>query len=856
MTSVERTLLVVAHFVCPLLFFTNLTRNPYITQICLLNICLASALALRLLSSAYGRDARLSLPKTPLDLPLAFMAAAGLVSWGVAYFGHEAFFRPAIISEGLRGGIFFAVNGVAVFYLSASLPRRDNGPAGVPLGWWSGLTLLWGLLWTAYPQMRSPVSNSLSIRALVWDGYGAFLWGLGLFGACRLCRRGRAVDFIHLAFAIGFLASVYGMFQYFNHEFIWPNVLNPYGGRSVSTFGNPNFLSSYNVVLFPMAAVCFLEASGGFERLVYGALLLTLEAGLLCSMTRSSWGGAVLALLLLALSPQLRLRAASQPRPAGLLAGLGLAMALLWPQSSIASGYTPSVIGRLSEMAQLADEKAGHYSPWHQRILIWTCAWLMGQENPLTGKGFGLFELFYPFYQGPILDAIEFVRGMRTHANNSHNEILEAWAQGGLLGLGAAAALWTAFFASVWRWRKAGAGRTSLWFGAAAGAAGMLADNMLNVSLHFAVPGFMFWWAAGLAMGGPAQEDGLRRSAPPGTPSRVAAAALAFFLFGACWVAVRVWNREVHYFAGFKLLRQGAMPAAIKRLELSRSWGPGEVNAVYELGNAYARTDRYLEADAAYASALRANAGYDEIYYNIGAVKSQRLGRLEEGIRHYQVCLLINPLSNEAYNALTALYLQNPARYAAQARALLERAVRIFPGNPNYWHNLGYLEAFEKRWEESERAYTEALTIAPDAASSESSLRGVARQSGRKPVPILAALAEIRQLDSSVGRADYSEATLSLALRLAERFPRLLKARFLAGSLLLVRGRPAEAVPHLEWVAQREPRHSAALGNLASAYVLLGRRADGIKRFQQALAADPSNGAARQRLKELGVERP
>ena len=36
-----RALLGLIHVVCPLLFFTNLTRNPYFTQIALLNIGIA-----------------------------------------------------------------------------------------------------------------------------------------------------------------------------------------------------------------------------------------------------------------------------------------------------------------------------------------------------------------------------------------------------------------------------------------------------------------------------------------------------------------------------------------------------------------------------------------------------------------------------------------------------------------------------------------------------------------------------------------------------------------------------------------------------------------------------------------------
>lgn len=834
MTPALRLLLVAAHFVCPLLFFTNLTRNPYITQISLLNICLAAAAALWLWRQTSASGA-LALPKTPLDLPLAALAGTALLSWAVSYFLHVEFFRPAIVNEGLRSGLFLAVNCLAVFYLSSSLEGTDEEP---PLLAWTAATVAWGLLWLTFAQVRGPARPiAASAFDLMWDGYGAFLWAVGLAGAFWLCRRGRAADFLHLAFAVGFLASVYGVMQYFSHEIIWPTVLNPYGGRSVSTFGNPNFLSSYNVVLFPLALDRFLRSKGA-ARGVYSVLLLTLEAALLCSMTRSSWLGAGAAVCLLAFSADLRGRALADARPVGLLASVGVAMALFWPSSSIASGYTPSVIGRLAEVVQAADESTP-YSPWHQRILIWSSAWLMGAENPLTGKGFGLFELFYPFYQGQVIDHFEFLRPLRTHANNSHNEVLETWAQGGLLGVGVLFWLWTTF-------ARAAAGRQRTSFAAACGVGGVLVDNLLNVSLHFAVPAFMFWWAAGLAL--PA--SGMRVLLT-GAAARAAAAASLLAGAACSWQWVRVWNREVLYFTGFKLLKQKALIPGVRLLERSRSWGPPEVNALYELGNGYAQTERYEEAQKTYLEAIEANAGYDEIYYNRGAILAGLLGRREEAIKHFEVALLINPRSNEAYNNLSAQYFSDVGRYGEKTRALLEKALRHYPNDASHWHNLGFLHVQRKDWERAEESFSRALRVSPDFRASEASLLALQRETGKRS-PMLDALAVMREVDERIKRQDFSDVTVRLGLDLARRLPDVEKARFLAGSLLLVRGRARESLEHLEWVAKRAPRHSSALTNLGAAYQTLGRREEAISSFRAALAAEPGNGQARARLEALG----
>lgn len=825
-TSALRLLLVSAHFVCPLLFFTNLTRNPYVTQISLLNICLAVSAALWLLREA-AASGELRLPRTPLDVPLLGFSAAALLSWAAAYALHAGFFRPAIANEGLRGFLFLAVNCLAVFYLSSSLEAAEDE---VPLGAWAAATLLWGALWFAYPELRSPA------RSAVWDGYGAFVWAVGLGGALWLCRKGRAADFLHLAFAVGFVASVYAVMQYFNRELIWPHALNPYGGRAVSTFGNPNFLSSYNVVLFPLAVDRFLRGRTA-GRWVYAALLLALEAGLLTSLTRSSWLGALAAVGLLALSPELRARAAADPRPTGLLVFVGLAMALLWPQSSISTGYAPSVIGRLAEVREAAGQ-AQPYSPWYQRLMIWTSAWLMGAENPLTGKGYGLFELFYPFYQGQVLEHFEFLRGLRTHANNAHNELFETWAQGGLLGTGMLVWLWATFARAVPR-------RLPTAFAAACGVGGMLVDNLLNVSLHFAVPAFMFWWAAGLAL--PASG---RRVLLKGPAARAAAAAALLLAAWCGWHWTRVWNREVLYFSGFKLLRQQALVPATRLLERSRRWGPPEVNALYELGNAYARTERFEEAARVYLEALQANAGYDEIYYNRAAILANRLGRLEEGLDHFRMAVLINPRSNEAYNALVSFLLREPEKRAAQAESILTRALRHFPNDPTHWHNLGYLRVQQKRYAEAEEAFTKALTLAPDFRVSESSLMALERQTGKRPA-MLDELGRLRELEARIQRQDFSERSLALAQELSRRLPGIGKVRFLAGTMLLVKGRPADALPHLEAAAKLSPNHGAAQANLGAAYEALGRREAAVAAYRAALALEPGNAVARQRLQQL-----
>jgi Flp pilus assembly protein TadD len=849
MSATRRWLLITCHFVCPLIFFTNLTRNPYVTQIALLNAGAALALGAWAWSEA-GRPEGWRAPRLPVALPLGLFIAVWGLSWLRAYVAHPAFFRPAIVSEGSRNALFFLVVCAGTFVVSATLAAEDDGSSDVAFAGWAAFAAVWGLLWTLFAAARvRAVGRPEDFAALMWDPYGALLWIGGLAVVGRLTRRGRAADFLHLALCAGFLASAYGLLQYFNLEIVWPYTLNPYGGRAVSTFGNPNFLSSFDVMLMPIALALFIVEKPGARRLAYGALFLIFEGALFSTLTRSSWGGALVACATLALSPRLRARARAEPRTLGLMVGATAAMALLWPSSSISAGYTPTVVGRLTEFSTMM--KSGSYSPFHQRVLIWTSAWLMGSESPLLGKGAGLFELFYPFYQGTLLHTFTFFYNMRTHANNSHNEILEIFSQTGLLGLGAFLAVWAAFFESARRWAKGRLGDDPLWIGAVAGCAGMMADNMLNVSLHFAVPAFLFWWIAGFAMGRGARSAGPLVWKAPVPARRAAACALVLFAAGVAWLQVRFWEREAWYFAGFKLVRMGDLPGAQRALERSRSWGPREVNALYELGNSYARTGRFADAAVAYRQALDANAGYDEIYFNLGTVYNANLGKPDLALKFYQTSWAINPLSNELNNALSSAYLREPAKNLASALAVLREAVRDFPDNPNHWNNYGFALSEAKRWEEAEDAYVRALAIAPDMAVAARNLAGLSATSGRPRVALLDVLADMRAVDAAIGRRDYSERVLARAASVARRAPEIAKARFVYGSLLLQSGRAADAVPELEAAVARDPDRASGRVNLGNAYYALGRRADAEAQYRAALAAEPGSSSAQEALKAL-----
>lgn len=857
-------LLAALHLVCPLLFFTDVSRNPYFTQIAVLNIGLAAALAWAAVRGA--RAPRWSWVNTGLELPWALVMLTAAVSWVYAYYGHPAFFRPSMASEGLRAAFFLVLNSAGVYALASQATDTDPEPTDVPLGGWAAFALAWGGAWAFFPQMRGAPSGSLALWPHIWDTYGAVVWACGLAVALYLARRGRSHDFWHLLLVTGFLGAVYGVFQYFGMEFFWPRILNPYGGRSVSTFGNPNFMSSYMVVLLPLTVVYYLHAKSRAARAAYALVFLALEASLLCSLTRSSWAGAFAALAPLAFSARLRRFVKDDLEFHGLVAAAALALALFWPQSSV-DGYAPTVFQRLYEMKAAVgggEPGAEPYSPLHQRYLIWLCSWTMGAENPLTGKGFGLLELFYPFYQGHYLVALDAFRTLRTHANNAHNEVLEVFSQTGILGLGAAFLLWTTFFSrmgsALLASRAADANRAKpgtegesepVWaLAAAAGAAGMLVDNLLNVSAHFAVPGLVFWWQAGTAMGLLSRREGRVADIAPPMAVRAGAVILSGALLAVTarhWAGQ--WMREALYFNGFKVMRRGDSLKAAEILERAYAWHSREVNTNYELGNAYARSNNFEKAVWGYKEALAANAGYDEIYFNLGTLESMKLGRRDEALDHYRVSWAINPMSPGTAGNYGALLLQrNAPGDREEAEKVLEWGLRLEPGNINFAMTLAGVRAQMGRWEEAEAVYSGLLRRQPNFAAAEQGLRQAVAASKRPAPPLLASLDSFRALEGLIAKRDYGPQTLALAQKGGKDFPDSIVALFYLGNMELIHGDPKGAAEKLAKVVRADGTNLGAKLNLGQAYKRLGRPAEAEDMFRQVLASDPNNTMARQEL--------
>ncbi|MCX5783255.1 MAG: O-antigen ligase family protein, partial [Elusimicrobia bacterium] len=638
------------------------------------------------------------------DKPFLLWVLVCMASLAWAFFGADEFFRPAILSRGGEKIIFLFVNCLLVYWISKSVSCSEK-PLSKPL-FYTCMLIVWGMFWALFGDLRI-ASKTQDFFWRIFDVYGALMWLAGIALARKVLGGAKQEDFLHIAFAVGAIAGGYSIMQFFGIDWIWPRGVNAFGSRAVSTFGNPNLISSYLAMILPSAGVYFLHRRDLPGRFFYGFLFAVYISSIAISSTRSSWLGILAAFAVLLIVPASRRLILSSKKPALALAVVCAAV-LFWPLAKGAILQRAAELPKPVVLFSMPSSESMVYSPMHQRFLMWSCALKMGAENPLLGKGWGLLELYYPLYQGPMIIANPALKNLRTRANFAHNEIIEVFSQTGVLGLGLYVLMILVFLKSFASRLKSLPHEKQLFCAAMfAGITAMFADNMLNISLHFAVPAFLFWWMFGALSG---ETSGRESFAPCKLPS---AGLALFFSAAVIFMSVCQWAGEIYSFRGGKFFYGKNLIAAKADLKKSLWWNFSDIRANYMLGGAYSLSGESAPAYKTYLNAISADFSYDEIYYNLGVISGNKLGAKDEGIKFLETAILINPTSATAYSALISLMYDEPKKYYAKAVEILDRAVKLIPDKADFYNALGYFHARAGNREKALPAFKRALELAP-----------------------------------------------------------------------------------------------------------------------------------------------
>lgn len=746
-------------FVSPLVFFTDLTRNPFCFQQFLFSLCLFSVCVFFFIKAI--RNKQMCIPNTAADFPLLVFAAICVLSLIFSYFGHKPFFRPSILNSAYKEILFILSSCLPVFYLSARQSDHDESmPEYRACLRYNIFIPAWLFMWCLFPFLRS--GEHVSVLGKIFDPYGTLLFIVAFVFIRSTVSGGTRNETLRLVSAAAVIASVYGIFQFFGGEVIWNRHLDPYGNRPVSTFGNPNFLSSFVVMLLPFAWQRLIFAEKNSVRIFYGLAVFSYTGVLMCSMARSSWIGTAAAMSIM-FYYLFKLKNSNFHDIRHFLPDytfvrrFSLAILLfvvLFPSG--AGNFKPLIAGRIADLfsgilpsvtalsdnenhvSQGIDEedignsdKIGHgeYSAYgrhdinisvYQRLIMWAGAWQMGSENPFLGKGFAQFEPFNAFYQGRLLASFPVFRFLRTHANEAHNEIAQLWAETGIAGLGAAifvlivfARLFKNKMVSICDNPDVADEKTLLFIPLAAGIAGMIVDNMANVSIHFLMPAALFCYISGAFV---AETGGVRNFKFTGVNKlRALYSILIVLCIWAAYSQLGILMREISYFAGYKAFAYGKAMEAASLMEKAIRHDSTDVNVFYELANIKINLADFVQAEKYFIMALNTNAGYDEIYSNISVALAKQ-NRLAEALPYINVATFINPYNPMAWNTMGKIYAGLPASESnlSAAKMAYDEAIRLYPEDPAYSNILGYLYSNADKYEKSAEILETAVRTHPE----------------------------------------------------------------------------------------------------------------------------------------------
>ena len=443
---------------------------------------------------------------------------------------HEQFELPKLVFLGLVSSLGLG--------LALSLhPKPAAGVLEVPL-----------FLFLAAQVLCSLPQTSLSWQASLlgdyenFSGLATLLTYLGCFFVFKSAFQSHQTEkpfyFISLA---AFLSSIYAVAQHFGLDFVQWNPTTVISTREFASLGNPNFLSSFLAMAFPLwlawsktrtiskpsfpsplwitallLGVFFttLATSRGHTFLgpdlspwsvdLFGLLglfcltlglarfifymgpwsgipaLALLALGIVATGSRGGFMAALLAwLVFLLLSRDKKTTPAPSPlpSPAKILGFLALLLPSLWIGRPFLARFTHSILHMGESLST-------------SRLEIWGPALKMVEAHPLLGVGLDTFKTAFPYYSGIGFNHID---GMFVSSRTAHNELLQIASTTGLIGLGAYLILWGAFFFLAFRfWRQAAAPQKFLTAGVIACAAAYQTQNFF--SFDVAALGVTAFW--------------------------------------------------------------------------------------------------------------------------------------------------------------------------------------------------------------------------------------------------------------------------------------------------------------------------------------------------------------------------
>lgn len=610
--KIIRWLLSACFLMVPLLFFTDLTANPFSVQSVLLYVLLAlmyGAAAIRFLQMG-----KLNFTRTFFDLAFLMYILATVVGWLSAMSAAPQYLRQTLFFNLLDFGTLLLVVAMGAYVFSKNVVFSGVIESKTH---YILLFIVWGGMWLLLPWLKTNLTGD-GFWAHVFDVYGLVLWITGLWLGTRILRKLTQENVLVLSFIACALACMYGVFQGFGLDVLWPFDMQQFASKAFSTFGNPNFLSAFVVMLLPALLTYYMRAETKRDIGVYGFLVLVYLFYLSFGLCRSCWLAAGAGLFMMWMFGTLRALIWQRKGRVFWLVVLGIAVTYL---PVFVQSTREAVINRVAETAQVTPAnitldvaRENIFPSLHQRLYMWDVSKEIFLSRPVLGAGLGNFQTAFARNQHKTLLKHPNLRELKTLTQSPHNELFFQLAQGGIVGLGLFLFMFMVLFLEVHDFaaRKKEGDKKQLLQAIFCGILAMLVDNMLNISLHTVVPAFVFWWLVGAEVSGVGREDrNVEIIANPVTKT-IALIILSGSVIILGWQTM-VLRSQFLSFRGQKALAIQDTDAAEQDLAAALQTYRANSEAGYRLGNLQLSEGNFSGALDSFERTLASAAYYDEV---------------------------------------------------------------------------------------------------------------------------------------------------------------------------------------------------------------------------------------------------
>ena len=235
-------------------------------------------------------------------------------------------------------------------------------------------------------------------------------------------------------------------------------------------------------------------------------------------------------------------------------------------------------------------------------------------------------------------------------------------------------------------------------------------------------------------------------------------------------------------------------------------------DAVFELGIAYAKANRFMEASAVFCCLQLYKNNDVRIPYNLGLIHALQ-GKHQLALEDYDSALKIQPDDAEVLVNKGSTY--NDIKNYVLALATLEKAIQINPDIPEAWSNKGIALNNLNLYQESINAYNVAIKLAPSYYEAWSN----------KSVP----LNKLKRFVEASGACDRA---LSIKPDYAE-------AHYNKGNVLNELKRHDEAIAHYDKALSLKPDYAEGWSNKGVTLHELKRYDESIAHYDKALSLKP-----------------